>query len=96
MGYTGVCIASSLQWVARLLATMYFMRVVKEPKITDHNNEPFFTATTVTDLKYMAKISALQCVMGVWNWWGLEFFTLSAAYVNTTALAAQSVFRALS
>ena len=75
---------------------MYYMRRVDEPKITDYNDEPLFCANTVTDLSYLTKISALQMIMGVWNWWGLEFFTLAAAYVSTTALAAQSVFRAIS
>lgn len=33
--------------------------------------------------------------MGVWNWWGLEMFVLFGGYVSTTALAAQSVLRAV-
>lgn len=38
----------------------------------------------------------MQCSMGVWNWWGLEVFTLMAGYVSVTAFAAQTVLRAIS
>jgi Na+-driven multidrug efflux pump len=33
--------------------------------------------------------------MGVWSWWGLEFFVLMGGYISTAALAAQSIFRAI-
>jgi hypothetical protein len=56
MGYTGVCIASSLQFCCRLAATIVFMKKTKNEKIAQSNSEPFFTKVTVTDLKGQLKI----------------------------------------
>jgi len=50
---------------------------------------------TIQDLGYQAKISLMQCSMGVWNWWGMEVFTFMAGYVSVTAFAAQTVLRAI-
>lgn len=96
MGYTGLCIASSLQFVTRWVATYIFMHTTSNPKISKYNSVPFFDKNSVTDLKFQAKISVMQCTMGVWNWWGLEAFVFMSSYVSTTALAAASVLRAIS
>jgi multidrug resistance protein, MATE family len=72
------------------------MKAVDNRKIKDFASEPFFSLVTFQDLSYQAKIAMHQCVMGVWNWWGLEIFTFMAGYVSTTALAAQSILRAIS
>ena len=96
LGFQGVCIASSFQFACRWIASEIFMRTVKNPKISEHLNEPFFSLVTLQDLGYQAKLALTQCSMGVWNWWGLEVFTLMAGYVSVTAFAAQTVLRAVS
>jgi hypothetical protein len=72
----------------RFVASEIFMRTSNNPKISEHLKEPFFSSLTFKDLGYQAKLSLLQCSMGVWNWWGLEVFTLMAGYVSVTAFAA--------
>lgn len=71
------------------------MRMTPKKKISDHVNEPFFTALTFTDLGYQTKIALANCLMGAWNKWGQEMFTIMAGYVSTTALAAQTAYRAI-
>lgn len=96
MGFTGLAIASSAQFISRWVCSMLFMKFCDNKKITDHATEPFFSAVTFSELGHQARMSINQCVMGVWNWWGLEVFTLFAGYVSTTALAAQAILRAVS
>jgi MATE family multidrug resistance protein len=96
MGFTGLCMASSAQFFTRWLATVAFMKMTSNPKISKQANVPFFCKASISDLGFQAKIAVLQCTMGVWNWWGLEAFVFMSSYVSTTALAAASVLRAIS
>ena len=76
-----------------------FIRKTENKKIACSNDVPMLQASTFKDLGVQAKISVSQCIMGVWNWWGLEIFVFMAAYVSsdpTNALAAQTVLRAIS
>jgi hypothetical protein len=72
----------------RFVASEIFMRTSKNPKISEHLREPFFSPHSFENLGGQAKIALMQCSMGVWNWWGLEVFTLMAGYVSVTAFAA--------
>jgi Na+-driven multidrug efflux pump len=98
MGYTGLCIASSLQFFIRWLAVFTFMRITDNKKISEHRNEPFFEQATIQEegLRQQADIAWKQAAMGVWNWWGMEAFVFMSSYVSTIALAASSVLRAIS
>lgn len=33
--------------------------------------------------------------MGVWGWWAFDIFTLIASYMDTTAIAAQTILRTI-
>lgn len=52
LGFVGICAASLTCFVSRTIITQSFLRFVKNPKITDHNNEPIFSVQSITDLGY--------------------------------------------
>jgi multidrug resistance protein, MATE family len=96
MGFVGLCIASSCQFISRWVCSAVFMKLTDNKNISEYKTEPFFSKASIQDLGHQVRLATTQCVMGVWNWWGLEIFTLYAGYVSTTALAAQSILRAVS
>ena len=96
MGFQGIAIAQCLQFISRFLTSLTFMKVTKNHKIRDYNQEPFFSRLTFHNLWYQLNICFHQMMMGIWPLWGIEIYTMMAGIISQNALAAMQTMRATS
>lgn len=54
-----------------------------------------FSRLTVTNLKPQIRMGLHSLAMGLWGWWAFDIFTLIASYMNTEAIAAQTIMRSI-
>ena len=93
-GFTGICWATGMVFVGRLLATQLFL-VAKADNFTFYEDVRIFSKETITNLSPLVKLSMQTMFMGIWGWWAFEIFTFMATYLGEVSCAAQSQMRSI-
>ena len=91
-GYSGICWATSVVFVARLLTTLLYVRF---HGFNWHEDVKFFSAETFSNCGPLIEISLGAMFMGIWGWWAFEIFTFMATYLGVTQAAAQTIMRSI-
>ena len=94
LGFTGICWATGMVFVGRLMATHVFLWC-KRDSFTYYDDVRLFSRETMTNLGPVVKLCTVSMLMGVWGWWAFEIFTFMSTYLGETEAAAQSQMRSL-
>ena len=94
LGFTGICWATGMVFVGRLLSTHIFLWC-KRDSFTFYDDVRLFSRETMTNLLPLLKLCIVSMLMGVWGWWAFEIFTFMSTYLGETEAAAQSQMRSL-
>ena len=76
MGFTGICWATAMVFVARFLCTQSFIWFRSDLQWFD--DVKFLSRETFTNLWPMTVICLGSMFMGIWGWWAFEILTLMA------------------
>jgi multidrug resistance protein, MATE family len=93
MGFTGICWATALHFLARFLVSFLLMMYSNHWKTFDDLS--FVSAETFSNLGQQISIGLKATAMSCWGWWAFEILTLMASYLTDDALAAQVCLRSL-
>jgi Na+-driven multidrug efflux pump len=93
MGFTGICWATALHFLARFSVNFTLMNCSTHWKKFDDLS--LFSKETVSNLGQQISIGLKATAMSCWGWWAFEILTLMASYLTDDALAAQVCLRSL-
>lgn len=86
-GFTGVCIASSLQFVVRFIVAIAQVDYLV-PGLKNVYGVKLFSKETTVQLSYQFNLGIMGMLMGVWGWWAFDIFTLMASYLSIEVVSA--------
>ena len=94
LGFFGVCLATSLSFASRFVMSFIYLNCwVKE--FIETRYVPLFSRESISNLRPQFSRGAYSLMMGVWNWWAFDIFTLIASYLAADILSAQTIMRSL-
>ena len=86
MGWAGICLATSLHFIARCAALWIYLLNLKEfNSVTDVY---LFSKETSTNLGFQTHLGIMACLFGVWGWWAFDIFTLIGSYLSVSIISA--------
>jgi multidrug resistance protein, MATE family len=92
-GFTGVCLASSLQFFTRFLVTTVLINKIESLKNT--HGVKLFSRETIENTGHQFRIGMGSLFMGIWGWWAFDIFTLIASYEGVNIVSLQTIMRSL-
>ena len=93
-GFTGICWATALLFVAKFLAVQVYI-LCNRRELKTFEDVTFFSRETFSNLGPMIRVCTMSMFMGIWGWWAFDIFTFMATYLGETSAAAQSILRSL-
>lgn len=92
-GFTGICVATSLQFVIRWAIIRLYCS--KHPVLGADTGARLFSQESKENVSHQVKLGLFGLAMGVWGWWAFDIFTLIASYLSVNAISAQTILRSL-
>ena len=86
MGFYGVCLATSLQFLCRFAVANVYLCFVKPHQ--DAREVRLFSRESMSHLGPQFSKGVMSLLMGVWGWWAFDFFTLIASYLSSEVISA--------
>ena len=93
MGYQGVVIATSSQFMVRFLV-MFLLTELRDD-VRKFDDVHLFSKETITNLKPLVSKSFAALLLGVWAWWAFDILTLMATYRGSAEASAQIILRSV-
>jgi MATE family multidrug resistance protein len=92
-GFTGICVATSLQFVIRQVICV--IQINTTPALKNTYGVKLFSRESTIQVGYQFNLGIMGMLMGVWGWWAFDIFTLMASYLSVTIVSAQTIMRSL-
>ena len=92
-GFTGICVATSLQFATRFFIAVTLINKLPVLKRAAASHAPvhLFSLETTRNLTNQLRLGLGAIMMGIWGWWAFDILPLVASYISVTAVSAQTV-----
>lgn len=86
LGYTGVCIATLLMFIARFGITL--LHTERAIALKNIYGVSLFSKESTQGVTDQLSLGFYGLLMGVWSWWAFDLYTLVASYTSVGELSA--------
>lgn len=86
IGFTGICISTSLMWIARFLVVHFMLE--SNPNLKNIYGVVLFSKESTVNLRHQVFLGINGLLMGVWGWWAFDIFTLISSYLSVDIISA--------
>jgi Na+-driven multidrug efflux pump len=86
MGFLGICIATCLMFVSRLIIVVIQIETIGALK--NNYGVELFSEESRKNISHQFNLGLHSLSMGVWGWWAFDIFTLIASYLSVEEVSA--------